>query len=50
VTAGGPPDVDTVRRYRDLGVGRFVVPPPAFDPDGVRQGLEMLGEHVIAKL
>lgn len=50
VTAGGPPDVDAIRRYRDLGVGRFMTYPPAFDPDGLRQGLEALGEHVIAKL
>jgi hypothetical protein len=30
-------------------VSRFMVPPPAFDPDGITQGLEKLGE-LIAKL
>jgi probable F420-dependent oxidoreductase len=50
VTSGrGTPDLDGVKRLRDLGVSRFMVPPPAFDPDGVTQGLERLGE-LIAKL
>jgi probable F420-dependent oxidoreductase len=43
------PDVDNVKQLRDLGVARFMVPPPAFDPDGVTQGLEKLGE-LIAKV
>lgn len=50
VTSGrGVPDVDNVKRLADLGVSRFMVPPPAFDPDGVTQGLEKLG-NLIAKL
>ena len=40
------PDVDGVERLRDLGVSRFMVPPPAFDPDGVTQGLEQLGNLI----
>ncbi len=40
------PDVDGVRRLRDLGVSRLVVPPPAFDPDGITQGLDRLGELI----
>ena len=36
--------------YAALGVGRFVVSPPAQDVDGVRQGLERLAEEVIARL
>ncbi|MBI3768127.1 MAG: LLM class F420-dependent oxidoreductase [Deltaproteobacteria bacterium] len=50
VTSGrATPDLDGVKRLRDLGVSRFMVPPPAFDPDGITQGLERLGD-LIAKL
>ena len=50
VTSGrATPDADNVRRLEELGVSRFMVPPPAFDPDGVTQGLEKLG-NLIAKL
>jgi probable F420-dependent oxidoreductase len=50
ITAGrGAPDADGVRRLQDLGVSRFVLPPPAFDPDGVTEGLARLG-NLIAKL
>jgi hypothetical protein len=34
---------------QDLGVSRFMVPPPAFDPDGITEGLERLG-NLIAKV
>ena len=43
-------DLDAVKRLRDLGVARIMVPPPAFDPDGVRQGLQKLGNEVISRL
>ena len=50
VTSGRvAPTVDSVKHLRDLGVARFMVPPPAFDPDGITQGLETLGE-LIAKV
>ena len=50
VTSGrAAPDVDGVKRMAELGVSRFMVPPPAFDPDGVTQGLEQLG-NLIAKV
>lgn len=50
VTSGrAVPDLDGVKRLRDLGVSRFMVPPPAFDPDGITQGLERLG-NLIAKV
>ena len=49
ISAGrAAPDVDGVKRLRDLGVHRFMVPPPAFDPDGITRGLEELG-GLIAK-
>ena len=47
ITSGrATPDRDGVKRLEDLGVSRFMVPPPAFDPDGVTQGLEKLGELI----
>jgi alkanesulfonate monooxygenase SsuD/methylene tetrahydromethanopterin reductase-like flavin-dependent oxidoreductase (luciferase family) len=50
ITSGrAVPDVDNVKHLRDLGVARFMVPPPAFDPDGITQGLEKLGA-LIAKV
>jgi probable F420-dependent oxidoreductase len=51
LTAGsGPVDVDGVRRLQDLGIARVIIPPPAFDDEGVRKGLHEFGEHVIAKV
>jgi probable F420-dependent oxidoreductase len=50
VSAGrATPDLDGVKRLRELGVSRFMVPPPAYDPDGITQGLERLGD-LIAKV
>ena len=49
-TGGGSLDVDTVRRYEDLGVSRLVTPPPAFDAEGLRRGIGNFAEQVIAKL
>jgi probable F420-dependent oxidoreductase len=40
-------DRDAVRRYEDLGVSRLIVPPPAFDPDGLRRGLESFANALI---
>ena len=42
--------LDTVRRYQDLGVARLIIAPPAFDIDGVRAGLHRFADRVIAKL
>lgn len=50
ITAGrNVADPDAVKRLEDLGVARFMVPPPAFDPDGITEGLERLG-NLIQKL
>jgi probable F420-dependent oxidoreductase len=50
VTSGrAAPDPDAVKRLADLGVSRFVLPPPAFDPEGITKGLEAVGNQ-IAKL
>jgi probable F420-dependent oxidoreductase len=48
--SGGAPDLDAVRRYEDLGVSRLVMVPPAFDPDGLRRGLEDFAEKVISRV
>jgi probable F420-dependent oxidoreductase len=42
-------DLDTVRRYQEIGVARLVVPPTAFDPDGIRRSLVEFAETVMAK-
>jgi len=49
LTSGGPSDLDEIRRQQDLGVSRYVLMPPAFDPDGLRKGLEQLGDQVISR-
>jgi len=47
ITSGrAVPDADGVKRLRDLGVSRFMVPPPAFDPEGITKGLERLGDLI----
>jgi probable F420-dependent oxidoreductase len=47
VTSGrAVPTVDSVKELTDLGVSRFMVPPPAFDPVGITEGLERLGELI----
>ena len=43
-------DLDTVRRYQDLGVARLTIPPPAFDQEGLKAGLDAFAERIIAKL
>jgi probable F420-dependent oxidoreductase len=50
VTAGGVMDADGVKRFADLGVSRIVIPPLAFDPDGLRAALATFQDNVIAKL
>lgn len=52
LTAGAPPggDLDAIHRLEDLGVSRLIIPPPAFDLDGVRKGLETFADTVLTKL
>jgi probable F420-dependent oxidoreductase len=40
--------VDSVKEVEDIGIGRVVVAPPAFDKDGLSRGLEKIGNEVIA--
>jgi probable F420-dependent oxidoreductase len=47
VTSGRTtPDPEVVKRLADLGVGRFLVPPPAYDSEGITKGLERLGDLI----
>lgn len=41
-------DADAVKRYEDIGVSRLVIPPMAFDPEGLRKGLAEFAEQMIA--
>src|SRR6185295_10637137 len=50
ITAGGAMDVEGIRRFEDLGGSRIAIPPPAFDPEGVRTGLHDFADRVISKL
>ena len=51
ITVGAAPkSVDDVRRYEDLGVSRIVMPPPAFDKEGIRSGLLGFAEGLMSKL
>jgi len=50
VTAAGRPTLDYVNRFRDMGISRLVIPPPAWDAEGLTRGLEKLANEVISKL
>jgi len=50
VTAGGALDVDGVRRLEELGVSRVVIPPLAYDEEGLRRQLGTFAEDVMAKV
>ncbi len=50
VTAGGAMDVETVKKYADLGVARLVLPPLGWDVEGLRSALDMFQQNVISKL
>jgi alkanesulfonate monooxygenase SsuD/methylene tetrahydromethanopterin reductase-like flavin-dependent oxidoreductase (luciferase family) len=39
---------EALRSYRELGVGRLVIAPPAFDAEGLRRGLARAAEAVSA--
>jgi probable F420-dependent oxidoreductase len=50
VTAGGAMDVEGLKPFIDAGVSRIVIPPLAFDVDGLRTALDMFQQNVISKL
>jgi alkanesulfonate monooxygenase SsuD/methylene tetrahydromethanopterin reductase-like flavin-dependent oxidoreductase (luciferase family) len=46
----GRASLDTIKQFQDIGISRVVVPPPGFDKENLRRGLDQLGNDVIAKL
>jgi probable F420-dependent oxidoreductase len=42
-------DLDAVKEAQDLGISRLLIPPLAFDMDGVKRGLERFADQIIAK-
>ncbi len=46
----GRAKLDTLKPLGDLGISRVVVPPPAFDAEGLSRGLEKIGNEVLARL
>lgn len=49
ITAGGRPDLDTVKAWADAGVSRFIIPPLGFDVDTLATQLPRFAEDVISK-
>ncbi len=47
--AEGQVEPDLVRRYEEIGVSRLVIPPPAFDAEGIKRALPEFAEKVIAR-
>ena len=50
ITTGGAMDVETAKKYADLGVSRLVIPPLGFDLETLKAQLGAFGDNVIAKL
>lgn len=48
-TGGALAGPDDVKRYADLGVSRLVIPPPAFDREGLERGLGEFAARILAK-
>ncbi len=46
----GRAKLDALKALEDIGISRVVIPPPAFDQDGLSRGLEKLASEVIARL
>ena len=46
----GRANADAIKAFADIGISRVVVPPPAFDKEGLSRGLDKLGEEVIARI
>jgi probable F420-dependent oxidoreductase len=46
----GRAKVDSLRELADIGISRVIVPPPAYDAEGITNGLEKIANNVIAKL
>jgi probable F420-dependent oxidoreductase len=46
----GRASLDAVKQSQDLGAVRLVIPPPAYDREGITRALEKIGDEVIAHL
>jgi len=46
----GRAKVDSLKALQDVGIERVVVPPPAYDPEGITRGLEKIANEVLSKL
>jgi probable F420-dependent oxidoreductase len=49
ITAGGRPDLETVKAWADMGVSRFAIPPLGFDESTLADQLPRFADEVIAK-
>lgn len=49
ITCGGAFDAEGVERFAAIGVSRIVIPPPAWDLEGLKEGLGRFSEDVIGK-
>jgi len=43
-------DLDTVKRFQDVGVHRLVTMPPGFDPDAIVAGCARMHDDILSKL
>jgi probable F420-dependent oxidoreductase len=50
LTRGGAMDRDSVQAIVDQGIDRFVIPPLAFDPAGLRDALARFADEVMTKV
>ncbi|MBV1881890.1 MAG: LLM class F420-dependent oxidoreductase [Pseudomonadales bacterium] len=48
--SAGKLDVDKVARYKELGVSRMLIAPPAYDADGLKRALDDFAENIITKV
>ena len=50
ISTNGTPDLDSVRRFEDLGVKRVMFGPPAWERDELERALEKMGNEIIARV
>jgi probable F420-dependent oxidoreductase len=46
----GRAKVDSLKALKDIGIERVVIPPPAYDPEGITRGLEKIANEVLSKV
>ena len=46
----GRAKVDSLKALQDIGIERVVVPPPAYDPEGITRGLEKIANEVLSRV